>query len=321
MPTVYSREDSGAPVLSYVSTQGSIAQFTAVKTILKACLVSGYSGKPAAGWSLVAEGDRHLVLRNGTQTGYVCLTWTGGNYLTVYLAETFTGVVSDVITGDGVKTGVAANNATQHRLYIGVVAYNTNYCSWLVLADERTFIFQSAGATGANWEFIATDGGAMAPLYVGEDSTGRFLAIGGSNTTLTSPNNDFSYIGLTALRDPVTGLLIGTGSITPSTPGLGRSGTATATVTGPVVPLIEASLAPVRWGTFTQLAGKLRGVALCPQLSEYYPSPAARCLGYSGPLITRNANQQLPMGPDRYYMGLSYPGSCRHLLTDKAEFW
>lgn len=319
MPTVYSREDSGAPPLTYVAAQGNIAQFTAFKTILKACLVSGYGAKPAAGWSLIAEGDRHLVLRNGTQTGYVCFTWTGGNFLTVYLAETYTGVVNDVITGDGVKTGYSANNATPHRLYIGVVAYHANYCSWLVLADERTCIFQSAGATSANWEFTAADGGAMAPLYFGEDSTGRFLAMGGSNTTLTNPNNDFSYIGLTALRDPVTGLLIGTGSISPSVPGLSRAGPS-ATLTGPVVLLQEASLAPVRWGT-TQLAGKLRGVALCPQLSEYYPSPAARCLGFSGALTTRLANQPLPMGPDRYYMGLSYVASSRHLLTDKAEFW
>ncbi len=321
MPTVYGRDDSGAPALTYLNNQGSIAQFNALKTILKACLVSGYGAKPAAGWALIAEGDRYLVLRNGTSTGYVCFTWTGSNFINIYLAETFTGVTNDVMTGDGLKTGTAGSNAEPQRMYTGAIAFHTSYSSWSMVADEKSFILQAAGAISLVWEFAATDVGAMMPLYVGEDSLGNFIAVGGTNQSSTSnPPNNFSSAGFTALRDPVTGLLVGSGGISVVMPGLYRA--QPATMTDPVIQLLEAPMCPVRWGTSSgQLSGKLRGVALCPQLADYYPSPAAKCLGLKAGLNSRNSNQPLPMGPDTYFMGISYINSARFLITTKAEFW
>ena len=62
MPTVYHRDDNGAPSYAFSASSSSPAHFSALKTILKACLVSGYGSKPAAGWTLVAEGDQYLVL-------------------------------------------------------------------------------------------------------------------------------------------------------------------------------------------------------------------------------------------------------------------
>lgn len=91
MATVYHRDDAGAPTFAFSTDRSNIAHFTALKTILKACLVFGYGGRPAAGWELIAEGARYIVLRNGPASGYVCLT-SVSEYVTVHLAATFTGM-------------------------------------------------------------------------------------------------------------------------------------------------------------------------------------------------------------------------------------
>lgn len=65
MATAYHRDQPGAPALVYSTSGSSVAQFTALKTILKTCLVVGYVNKPPAGWELINEGADYIVLRNG----------------------------------------------------------------------------------------------------------------------------------------------------------------------------------------------------------------------------------------------------------------
>lgn len=52
--TYYSSEDAEAPQLGADLTGG-------VKTVLKACLVTGYGTKPGAGWTMTGEEDHKAV--------------------------------------------------------------------------------------------------------------------------------------------------------------------------------------------------------------------------------------------------------------------
>lgn len=58
---VYSSEDAHAPLLT--DSDG------ALKTVLKACLVTGYGDKEGAGWQLRYENDYSLMLRPAMQVG------------------------------------------------------------------------------------------------------------------------------------------------------------------------------------------------------------------------------------------------------------
>ena len=323
MATVYHRDDSGAPTFEFSTNVTGIAHFTALKTILKACLVSGYGSKAAAGWVLIAEGERHLVLRNGSASGYVCFTSVAGtSHVTIYLASTFTGMAGDVMTGAGLKTGTGANGSSfQHRLWIPVLAWASASTTWYVLADEKTFYFQGGGGSFL-FEFSTSDIGAMNPLYVGEDSQGNFIAVGGQNTDSSQPFAYFGPEGMTVLRDPATGLLVGAGSITTFMPGVRLSLNSSALATLEyVVALPDAPLCHVRWGA-SVMAGRLRGQALCPQIALHYPSPGARCLGHVGALNSRNLNTPIPLGgAHTYLMGVAYAGSATRIVTNNPEFW
>lgn len=326
MATVYHRDDSGAPTFEFSTSGTNIAHFAALKTILKACLVSGYGSKPAAGWILVAEGDRFLVLRNGTSSGYVCFTSVAAtSYFNIHLAATFTGMSGDVMTGAGLKSGTeASGSANQHRMWISVLANSSANSTWYLIADEKTFYFQGSGGFGL-FEYALSDFGAMNPLYVGEDSAGNFIAMGGQNTNSTQPRAYFGPEGVTVLRNPATGLLVDTGSIVVVAPGLRlttNSNTGVASLgAAHIVPLLEAPLCPVRWGA-SVLAGRLRGQVLCPLVSMYFPSPAAQSLGHVGPLNSRNLNTPLPLGGAyTYFMGVAFDGSPTRIVTNNPEFW
>lgn len=327
MPTVYHRDDNGAPTFPFSSSASNIAHFNALKAILKACLVYGYGSKAGAGWVLVAEGDRYLVLRNGPASGYVCLTVPTSALSTVqiYLAATFTGMNGDVMTGAGLKTGTeSAGSANLHKLWIPVLAYSSNNTTWYLIADSKSFYFQGSGGASL-FEYASADWGAMSPLYLGEDSAGNFIAMGGENTNSTQPRNHFCHFGVTTLRNPVTGLLVDSGAVSVVTPGLSLTTTnSSAPASLPAThtaPLMDVPMCTVRWGT-TALAGRLRGQVLCPLIANYYPSPAAQSLGHVGPLNSRNLNTPLPLGDGFiYFMGVAFGGSATRLVTNNPEFW
>ena len=321
MPTVYHRDDAGAPALSYGAASG--LGFAALKTILKACLVSGYGSKPAAGWELIAEDTNYLVLRNGTHKGYVCFTWLSAtNYVTVYLAETYTGVVSNVMQGAGLKTGIAANNSAPHRFYASYVVYNSASVTWFMVADAKSFVLCNPVTNGSGPSIAQTTGvsdyGVM--LYVGEDSAQNFIAMGGVNSSSDgSPVSHFSgQHGFTSLRDPSTGLLVDGGSLVVHAPGFEFF----APSLSAVLALSEIALAPAVWvGGYVQ-GGRLRGIAMHHQLSRMWASHAARSIGFSGDLTTRNANTPINLGDGRtYYPTLKAYSSPFFLLTNNPEFW
>ncbi|MDN6872949.1 hypothetical protein QO209_10875 [Pseudomonas citronellolis] len=321
MPTIYSSIDTGAPTYSNGTTAALGA--AAVKAVLKGCLVNGYQGKPGAGWSLVAEDANYLILRNGSGTGYICFTFTTAYYMKITLAATFTGVVNDIITGAGVKTGVAANNTAPQWLLISSISQTSQF-SWSVIADEKsvalTWYYYSSN-NGQGPINMTTSSTAGITLLFGEDSGGNFLAVGGYNVANSaSANNYFSASGMTVLRDPATGLLIDTGSISPNIPLLTNQADTGTTV----YPLEHADLIRLPWMTTSKEGGYLRGLAIQPA-AQGYLNYAMRSVGRAVAVTDfslSNAANPFELVPglkvvpckDNY----AHPGI---FITDDARFW
>ncbi|WP_416311173.1 hypothetical protein [Pseudomonas sp. W03] len=321
MATMYLNTDTGAPGLTLGN--GASFSFNAFKLILKAVLVSGYGSKPAAGWVLVAEGTNYLVLRNGPGSGYICFTLTGTSFaVRVTMAATFDGVVSDIITGQGVKTGTAANNAVPHYLALTSLALNAQY-SWAFVADARSVlmtVYCWGGNSNAQYANLTGQADQGLTLAFGEDSGGNFMALGGVNTTnFSSATNDLGSGGLTALRDPATGLLVDTGSIAPVTP-LSQGQDTGQTV----YPLEQVDLVRFPWMVATKAAGFIRGLARQPA-SVGYLNYALRSVG-RGSVYTdiTNANAATPfdLGPGLSVVPLKVRWTVGGLyMTLDARFW
>lgn len=285
----------------------------------------GYGAKAAAGWELITEGPGYLVLRNGTHSGYVCFTFTEDYSVRIYLAETYTGMDGYVMAGDGLKSGTAAGVTVPQRLILSFMWSSDATASWYVIADESAFYFASGGGYSALEEGVAanTNTRTWKALYVGEDTFGNFISVGGSNAQTDSyyVTNYFSARGFTALKDPNTGLLIGSDILTPAVPVLAESGAGRGSLG--VLP-DAVHLCPVSWGKSGALvAGALKGVVACPDLLRVAPSHAAQGLGLSGPLTTRTLNSTLNLGDGHaYFMGFSsaYDGPL-FMTTDHPEFW
>lgn len=324
MATAYHRDDAGAPALAYSTAVNSVEQFAALKTILKACLVEGYGAKPAAGWFLINEGSNFLVLRTGTQSGYVCLTWMTGIFR-VYLSETYTGMAGDVMVGDGLKTGNASGNTLPQVLSAFYFAHSPANSSWAVVADSKTFVVSLISNTG-NQEITNQANNTVigATLYAGEDSNGFLIAVGGqasaSTATGTHQNTFSAKAGFTALKYPGTGLLVGSQSIEVAAPAISNN---TAIWNGIYV-LPVATLAPLTWFGNSSYGGALRGIALVPELvTATYASLAAQSLGRAGPMYIRDGSSPINLGDGHSYfarMG-SHLTAPFFLLTDNPEFW
>lgn len=325
MATVYHRDDAGAPTYPMGSVVFSnTMHFEAVRTILKACLVGGYGAKLAAGWTLVAESTNYIVLRNGSLTGYVCLTWqgVGSGYIDVYLAETFTGMSGNYMTGDGLKSGIAASNATPQRIMLGPFVYNTNVHTWTLIADSRSFVVNLSTVQATSPPEITGAASAASTqssmLYVGEDSAGNFIATGGQNITSTSPVNYFGLGGGTALKDPRTGLLVGAGSL----PDFVVFSSQVTQARTEIVPILKTSLSRSIWGFNGGLGGYLRGVALPVDVFAHFTSKAAQSLGLATVLTSRNLNTPIDLGDGFTYFATSFNyQSAFRLLTNNPEFW
>lgn len=320
MATVYHREQAGFP--GYADGV-DLPGFTALKTILKACLVTGYGAKPAAGWELVAEGTYHIVLRNGSHTGYLSLTRTSSSHVcTVHVMETFTSHNGTVPAGSGLKTGIAANNAVPHKFQTYYLANPTSGSahgnSWFMVADNKTFNLCMLGgySTPVNW----TSGWDTLHLYAGEDSAGNFVAVGGEAATGNSPYSLFDERGMTALKNPATGLLVDTGSIAPYIFAPKFYGQISDMLLA-APPVDRVEVAKCRWGASGAYAGALRGCALAPSINGLAPNAACGLLGREV-YTYRNAHVPFPSTDGRsWYLAPASNRSAIAIVTDAPEFW
>ena len=124
---LYSHTDSEAPQLPANDWTG------ALKTLLKACLVTGYGGKPGAGWTLREESDNKAIFRAGDPaTSPVELEVDSGN-ITITTFD---------LHWQGVKQGIVSNwSSGQLNRYTGVAG-------WYLVASARGFVLLPLVRTG-----------------------------------------------------------------------------------------------------------------------------------------------------------------------------
>lgn len=332
MATVYHRDQAGAPALTYFSNSIAQAHFDAFRTVLKACLVSGYGAIPAAGWEMVHDAANSLVLRNGSHSGYVCFQRDSSalTVITIWLAATFAGVdETGKIMGDGVRSGTAANSAVPQRISVRSFVYHSSSSTWSLVADSKSFCLSpSPSSFSSPRELIGSQGNSYEGnnlLYCGEDSAGDFICIGGLNIASAHASSSVSYFnsgGFTALKYPDTGLLVDAAAISVSMPGCSSPGNANTYSEFPVgVVFPDIRLSPPVWVANGVVRG-LRGLAFDPRMLYAFNNLASQALG--GPVLTtRNLNTVLSLGDGHSYLvGRAYGyNSVTLLLTDNPEFW
>lgn len=326
--TTYLSTDAGAPnsggVFGYYAHQQH--HFDALKAILKGCLVNGYTGKAAAGWVLVYEDARALVLRNGTASGYFCITNSeNDDYRSackISVAASFTSVANHLIVGDGAKTGVSANNVSGHYLNTHWFYAFAGFTTWKVLADDRTFNFSFTSGSNNTSEIVSDQ--IQACVVAGEDTAGNFLVVGGILGSVISLVNAFNYQAMTILRNPNTGALYGLNAVDlPRIPALHVQPLNTDQM--PDVPVERLQLAPISWCVNGKMGGFLRGVGVDPNLLTRVTRNASHGV-QPGKLYNCNAAVEhftnLP-GPYKVWQGQQRDAANTgaYYITDNPAFW
>ena len=349
MPHCYSSKDAGLPAF-YISTVASLQRFNNYKLVFKACLVNGYGARLAAGWTLVDEGDQYLVLRNASgnyvtiSSGYYQNSSNLGYHGTfrVYLHSTYTGINSSgVPQGQGVVSGTSG--AATLPVYFGSdVFYWNGNTRWVMLADERTFVFMQApftstasGVSGTQIDALNGNG----TLYVGDDLGGNHIAVGGNRIATpntTQPALYFDRLAFTTLRNPVSGLLVDTAGINALLESAYESSAAYTTHTtnsqiaylsnSPISVMTSIEMGLVRWVAAGQPQPGLRGVRRDHLMARNYSNLTRRQIegaltssDYTGDTILNLA----PLVDGSLYLPLiaHTGGRGAFIVTDNPAYW
>lgn len=182
MPTFYSWKDSNGPgAFDVIDSQVP----TKIKDMLKTCLVTGYPGKPGAGWRVVYETAVSIYFQNANQSGVVAFYFpfnTSPVCVRVYIMESVPeNLTGNVPYGTNTRSSFFSMDAPTVRFQqVGAYSGGRPY-RWCVVADENTMYFllssntmNTTPAGGASWPSQH-----KAVLYIGEISTGQFVCIGG----------------------------------------------------------------------------------------------------------------------------------------------
>lgn len=125
-PTIYRYSDSAAPARP-TTAQGVI-------DILKACLVTGYGAKAAAGWSIKFEDATYIVFRNAKNDFALRITKATG---AINIADDYTNITTP--TGTEWQTG-AGTSFTMNAL--PYAAANSGYeFNWCLIATDKVFYY------------------------------------------------------------------------------------------------------------------------------------------------------------------------------------
>lgn len=348
MPTWYTSKDAGLPAF-YISYTASLQRFNNYKLIFKACLVNGYGSRPAAGWTLIDEGDMFLVLRNAAgnyftiSSAYYVKTSTLEYHgvFRVFLHATYAGMgANGVPQGQGVVSGTSGGVA-QPVWFGNDVFYWTASARWTLLADDRTFIF-----TMMPFYYTITDASqidtatGLGTLYVGDDLAGNHVAAGGEKTdTLTIPQISpyFDRLAFTTLKNPNSGLLVDTSTISAFLEGSCSDGvysthaanTALSQQTPAQISITSMDsleMGQVRWVAAGVPQPGLRGIRKEALLSRCYANLARRLL--EGSLTTvdytsATIHDLKPLSDGYCYLPLmaNRGGRIAMIVTDNEDFW
>lgn len=199
---VYTSLDTGAPALT-----GD--HFDKIRTILMACLVTGYGSKPAAGWTVGHDIPAGFSLSNGD--GFINLVRNSSSeFVAVYIMESVTDGSTGLAGGINRRSGYWYDGSSETtRGFLMLVSSSMNH--WTVVADEKTCIYMAGNlisTTTADINNITQ----FAVLYFGRyinamglTGPAEFCAVG--NGYNNSGNSGFEQPYGCCLRNPFTGLV------------------------------------------------------------------------------------------------------------------
>lgn len=301
----YSSLDPGAPALS-----GSF--YDRLRQVLMACLVTGYAGKPAAGWTVGHDVANGFSLGNGD--GFVSWLKSGTlSYVGVWVMEAITDGSTAIPGGVNKRSaGHSDDSASSEKAYFYQSGgFGDGDSCWSVVADSKTVIV--LGGRSGDGVDVAGYGGGFAHYFgafvssIGLEGVSTFCSLGtGLGNANTHGLGRPAYRYGNCLRNPETGL-IPQGAL----PRYGASPAAHERAEGlTAVPVLRPSrLTPIRaallyhGGSYSAttrgaagIAGYLRGLISEPTLSGAKFSAVCNLLGLPATWQSRVKSFTLPNG-------------------------
>lgn len=201
----YSSLDTGAPALSYLAGARLIDN---LKTIVMACLVTGYASKPGAGWTVRHEHANGFSL--GSSDGIINFVYASiADSLDLYIMEAVTDGSTALASGTNRRSGEwfdGSSATTRHGLYCPALTGSAPNKYWSVVADERTVTLLIGSGS-----VVDEPSGAQAlclhfGTYTSALNLAGFCCLGGHAAFRSQALLMQGFHG-TVLRSPFTGLV------------------------------------------------------------------------------------------------------------------
>lgn len=286
---VYSSLDTGAPALPSVSSQ---RLFDNLRLVLLACLVNGYAGRPAAGWTVIHDVADGFSLSNGE--GVINLVAVSNQAVAVYLMEAVTDPSTALAGGVNRRSGpwYEGQSVTGRQFfYLPAFASTAANKGWVLVADAHSVTLSLQGSSTA----VDMGTGNAGMLHFGRyyPALGGvgFIALGGRVGSTAAPDFFKSNSMGTSLRNPYTGAA--DQGVEPNYwPAVPVDSSATASARARFQPRVMrlVRLGVMGHGVGVSLsasqpayAGTLRGLVGDPTLSETRLSQVLPALGVSSP--------------------------------------
>ena len=164
-------------------------------------------------------------------------------------------------------------------------------------------------------------------IYVGEDTEGNFIAVGGqrSNAAGAAEVCFFSSgCGFTSLRDPSTGLLVDTGAISFKIAGISSPASNTLpNDTDTAISLFSRlTLGRASWYVPNYYCGQFRGIAVSPELFALRRGDSASIALSGEGMRLRQAARIFNLGDGyNYFLRTGAVYNSMFLVTDNPGYW
>lgn len=315
--TIYRSSDAGGPGNNL---SGNLQN--RLRQILRPCLVDGYVGKPAAGWSMVHEHADGFSIRPASAAGIANFIGYSTTAVHCYALEAVSSSAAALLTGENRRSGQWADTnssiTARHALRVDHTLNNLSTLSWTVIADNETFVLNvvlSSVAETNSFSSFSFYGGRYRNSG-GLTGAAEFVLLGGDLVTTQPSSNHPFDTGYTLLRDPYSGAVnTGSGPLPSGRPLKNHINTRLSAFSGWLPEALN--LAPINLIVGAGFAGTLRGIAYDPALVAYGGPTHCRALGLPENLTSHGA----PVTINGVTLHPAWDWNCGYFLTAHPDFW